>query len=202
MHFISFYSTIVLAIFVVLSTAAPAVAQTYAIGDPMIVSCPSTYKGEMTVVETDRKQFPWQVLRWNCQGNQGLVSKLELEQYLQTAPPDKNIARRWEEKCPSGSIGVIMFSSHEERRFVDSWTCSIDGAKKMPFDELKRMLENKQTVTGASGLVKQHTCPSPYQGTYSIVYRINKWDLQQWTCAAPGAKIRVTEPIMRMLMPQ
>lgn len=168
----------------------------------MIVACPNVYKGEMTVVETNQTQFPWQILRWNCQGNQGLAPKYDLEQYLVKNPPAKTATRRWEEKCPSGSVGNIIFSSHEARRFVESWTCSIDGANKMSFDTLKSMLENKQTLDGASGVVKQNACPSPYQGTYSTVYRVNKWDLQQWNCIAPGTKNRVPEATMRMLMPQ
>ena len=185
-----------------LGVSAPTSAQTYAISEPMIISCPDVYKGEMTVVETNQTQFPWQIMRWNCQGSQGLVKKFELEQYLLKNPPQKTASRRWEERCPSGSVGNIIFNSHEARRFVESWTCSIDGSTKMSFDTLKQMLENKQTLDGASGVTRQHACPPPYQGNYSVVYRTNKWDLQQWTCVAPGTKNRVSEPTMRMLMPQ
>lgn len=195
------YSIVVLSIIASLSVFTPVQAQTYALGDPMIVACPTGYKGEMTVVETNLSTSPWQLLRWNCQGSQGLVKKLELTQYLQTNPPEKTSSRRWEEKCPSGSVGNILFSSHETRRFVDSWTCSVDGSTKMSFDDLKRMLENKKNIDGLSGVTQQRTCPLPYQGVYSVVYRDSKWDLQQWNCAAPGTKNRVAEPTMRMILP-
>lgn len=202
MRFAFYYSTILLAAVIGSGVGMPVAAQTYAISDPMIIACPSPYKGELTVVETNQTQFPWQILRWNCQGNLGLVQKIELEQYFQKNPPVKGASRRWEEKCPSGSVGNIVFNSYEARRFVESWTCSIDGSTKMSFEELKRMLENKQTLDGASGVIRQHACPSPYQGSYSVVYRTNKWDLQQWTCAAPGTKNRVPELTMRMLISQ
>lgn len=194
------YSTILLTAVMSLGVSSPVQAQTYAVGEPMIVACPSPSKGEMTIVETNMTQFPWQVTRWNCHGNQGLIPKIDLERYLQTNPPAKTLSRRWEEKCPSGSVGNILFSSHEDRRFVDSWTCSVDGSTKMPFEALKRMLESKQTLEGASGVTQQRTCPSPYQGTYSVMYKTSKWDLMQWNCVAPGTKNRVSEATMRMLL--
>lgn len=196
------YSTAMLGIIMSLGVFTSAQAQTYALGDPMIVACPTAYKGEMTVVETNLSTSPWQLLRWNCQGNQGLVGQPELTQYLQTNPPEKTSSRRWEEKCPSGSVGNIIFSSHEKRRFVDSWTCTVDGSTKMSFEALKRMLENKKSLDGVSGVTQQRTCPSPYQGVYSVVYRDSKWDLQQWDCVAPGTKNRVAEPTMRMILPK
>lgn len=201
MQFIFSYSAFLLATIMSLGMTGSVQAQTYALGDSMILACPSAYKGEMTVVETNQTQFPWQILRWSCQGGQGLVDKNELERYLQKNPPAKTSSRRWEEKCPSGSVGNILFSSYDKRRFVDSWTCSVDGSTKMSFDSLKHMLENKQTLAGASGVTQQRACPAPYQGAYSVVYRDSKWDLDQWTCAAPGAKNRVAEPTMRMLLP-
>ena len=201
MRSISPYSIVVLGIITSLGVFTSVQAETYALGDPMIVACPTAYKGEMTVVETNLPAAPWQLLRWNCQGNQGLARKLDLLQYLQENPPEKKSAQRWEEKCPSGSIGNILFSSYDARRFVDSWTCSVDGSIKMSFEDLKRMLENKKSLEGISGVTQQRTCPLPYQGVYSVVYRNSKWDLQQWNCVAPGTKNRVTEPTMRMILP-
>lgn len=195
------YSTVMLGIITSLSVFTSVQAQTYAIGDPTIVACPTGYKGEMTVVETNLPTAPWQLLRWNCQGSQGLIGKSELSQYINENPPAKTSSRRWEEKCPSGSVGNILFSSHETRRFVDSWTCSVDGSTKMSFEDLKRMLENKKSIEGVIGVTQQRTCPSPYNGVYSVVYRDSKWDLQQWNCVAPGSKNRVAEPIMRMMLP-
>ena len=60
-----YYSTISLAFLVLLGTA-PLAQAAYAVGDPTIVSCPDGYKGEMTIVETDKAEAPWQILRWNC----------------------------------------------------------------------------------------------------------------------------------------
>ena len=202
MRFLFPYSIVAWAVFIGSSVSLPVAAQTYAISDEMIIACPASYKGEMTVVETNSKERPWRLLRWNCQGSQGLVSKLDMEDYLLKTPPVKGPSRRWEEKCPSGSVGTIIFNSYDARHFVESWTCSVNGSTKMPFEELKKMLETKERLDGASGVVRQHACPSPYQGTYSLMYRTNKWDLQQWTCVAPGAKNRVNEPTMRMLLPQ
>ena len=196
-----YYSTISLAFLVLLGTA-PLAQAAYAVGDPTIVSCPDGYKGEMTIVETDKAEAPWQILRWNCHGSQGLVKKEVLEKYLIQNPPAKGQARRWEEKCPSGSVGIVLFTEHEGRRFVDSWTCSVDGTRKMTFEELKRLLENKQTLDGLSGVQQQRACPAPYQGTYSMEYRGTKWSLAGWTCVTPGTKNRVSEPTMRMLLPQ
>lgn len=196
-----YYSTISLAFLVLLGTA-PLAQAAYAVGDPTIVSCPDGYKGEMTIVETDKAEAPWQILRWNCHGSQGLVKKEVLEKYLIQNPPAKGQARRWEEKCPSGSVGIVLFTEHEGRRFVDSWTCSVDGTRKMAFEDLKRLLENKQTLDGLSGVQQQRACPAPYQGTYSMEYRGTKWALAGWTCVTPGTKNRVSEPTMRMLLPQ
>lgn len=194
-------STLMLSFLMAFNVFSPAHAQTYAVGEPMILECPSSYKGDMTVVETNQTQAPWQILRWNCSGQQGLVKKFELEQYLLKNPPAKGGSRRWDEKCPSGSVGTIRFSEHNDRRFVETWTCSVDGSTKMSFDNLKKMLETKQTVDGASGVAQTRNCPSPYLGSYSVTYSTGKWDLHEWTCMVPATKQRVNEATMRMLMP-
>lgn len=201
MRVTTYSSVAVLSVLMALGLASSVHAQLYAIGEPMIVECPALYKGDMTVVETNQTQAPWQILRWNCSGQQGLAKKYDLDQYLLKNPPAKGGSRRWDEKCPSGSVGTIRFSEHDDRRFVDNWTCSVDGTTKMTFESLKKMLDTKKTVDGVSGVAQTRTCPAPYQGTYSVVYVTGKWDLQEWTCTAPANKQRVSEATMRMLMP-
>ena len=184
-----------------LSLSAPAFSQTYAIGDPMIVDCPEGLKGEMTIIETNIKKYPWQIQRWTCEGLSGLVSKLSLEEYLLENPPDKSTSRRWQEKCPSGSIGSIIFNSHSDRRFVESWSCSLDGSTTMSFPDLKKMLETKNYTEGVTGVAQRRNCPFPYVGSYSVVFKDKSWVLQDWTCAAPGSKTKISEATMKILVP-
>lgn len=176
-------------------------SQSYAIGDPMIIPCPTGLNGEMTVVETNIKTYPWQVQRWSCEGLSGLVPKIFLLKYLVDNPPDRSANKRWQEKCPAGSVGTIIFNSHESRRFVESWTCSINGSTKMPFPKLKQLLESNTVIEGADGVTQKRACPLPYKGSYTVVFKNKKWELQDWECTPPGSDIKTNEATMRMLMP-
>ncbi len=181
-----------------LSLSSAAQAQ-YSVDIPLLVACPSGMSGEATVVETTA-YTKWRLLKWTCTTHSGLADKYTLEQYYQNNPPKPTDDRRYEERCPSGSVGVVRWIvPHGGLRRIESWSCAV-GNTKMTLPQLEAALVAPASFSGAQGIERTQNCPPPYEGSVRWRYQDQKWNLSQWTCKATGANQPLSEAQMRLIL--
>lgn len=168
----------------------------YAVDTPWILPCPDENPGEFTVVKTTRIENPWVVEKSSCSSNGKLIQREILTKWVNANPPKEGDLKRWEERCPTGTIGTLRYLERQGRRYIETWSCANNNSL-MTFEELKLRIEQKKNSDGSDGLQQVKQCPPPYTGTYSLIYEKATWTVSQWSCAMNGKK--VSKDTMQMI---